>query len=158
MDLKNKISKIYCALFLHTKTDPVIQEELKTYLGVQIDDCTFATVKQIGKNKLIDFWINKAQNDTNIMELVDVLYGFHTSTSIIYTQPNIFLDTIYDEITTTFFNGEDEQLTEEEVNSRLDICKNCVFFDAEYIHCKKCGCVLKIKTKFRSESCPIDKW
>jgi hypothetical protein len=46
----------------------------------------------------------------------------------------------------------------EEIASRLAICEGCEFFHAPSKRCKKCGCFLKWKTAWRSQSCPIGKW
>lgn len=41
---------------------------------------------------------------------------------------------------------------------RMDICKECVFFSKTLKICKKCGCLLPLKTKLQRERCPIRKW
>lgn len=41
---------------------------------------------------------------------------------------------------------------------RLDICKQCEYYDAAQIRCKHCGCFLEHKTNFALDSCPLDKW
>jgi hypothetical protein len=39
---------------------------------------------------------------------------------------------------------------------RFNICKTC----DKYLFgvCKFCGCVLKVKTSFKNQSCPIGNW
>lgn len=46
--------------------------------------------------------------------------------------------------------------TQEEKNSRLNICKTCEYFTGS--RCKKCGCFLQTKAKFKAAHCPIRKW
>lgn len=41
---------------------------------------------------------------------------------------------------------------------RLEICKNCPFYDDLKHLCKRCGCNIGTKVKFSLDSCPIDKW
>lgn len=41
---------------------------------------------------------------------------------------------------------------------RLDICKQCEYYDSSQVRCKHCGCFLDHKTNFALDSCPIDKW
>ena len=41
---------------------------------------------------------------------------------------------------------------------RLDICKQCEYYDPNQVRCKHCGCFLDHKTNFLLDSCPIDKW
>ena len=45
-------------------------------------------------------------------------------------------------------------------NKRLEICNSCPFKvgTEEKPTCNKCGCFLKIKAGWASESCPIGKW
>jgi len=54
--------------------------------------------------------------------------------------------------------NKDQKITKKEKNKRLEICKNCCFFDITSERCKKCGCYLKWKTGWRSQHCPIGKW
>ena len=44
----------------------------------------------------------------------------------------------------------------EEVKKRLDICGSCEFFNMGL--CKKCGCIMKFKTKLTNATCPVGKW
>lgn len=41
---------------------------------------------------------------------------------------------------------------------RMEICKQCVWFREVLKTCKKCGCFMPIKTKFKSSKCPIRRW
>jgi hypothetical protein len=50
------------------------------------------------------------------------------------------------------------KITEEETSRRYAICEGCEFFYAPSKRCKKCGCYLKWKTAWRSQSCPVGKW
>ena len=43
-------------------------------------------------------------------------------------------------------------------DSRLEICKSCPEFLSLTTQCKKCGCIMKMKTKIEQASCPIGKW
>ena len=49
-------------------------------------------------------------------------------------------------------------LDPEEIAKRLEICEGCEFYHAPSKRCKKCGCFLKWKTAWRSQSCPVGKW
>ena len=42
--------------------------------------------------------------------------------------------------------------------SRLELCKACSEFISLTTQCKKCGCVMSIKTKLEAAKCPIGKW
>jgi hypothetical protein len=48
----------------------------------------------------------------------------------------------------------DESLSKE----RLSICKQCPELIKITSQCKKCGCVMKLKTKLELAVCPIGKW
>ena len=39
---------------------------------------------------------------------------------------------------------------------RMYICKHCVWFDN--YRCRFCGCQLKLKTRMKTERCPLHKW
>lgn len=41
---------------------------------------------------------------------------------------------------------------------RLEVCKQCPYFNSYLKTCRKCGCILMIKTMFKSAKCPIGKW
>lgn len=45
-----------------------------------------------------------------------------------------------------------------EYEKRISICESCEFYIKSTTNCKKCGCFMKIKTKFEGLSCPIQKW
>ena len=45
-----------------------------------------------------------------------------------------------------------------EIEKRISICESCEFYIKSTTNCKKCGCFMKIKTKFKGLSCPIQKW
>ena len=38
----------------------------------------------------------------------------------------------------------------------MDICEECEYYKNYF--CKKCGCVMAVKTKYRSMFCPVGKW
>jgi hypothetical protein len=41
---------------------------------------------------------------------------------------------------------------------RMNICRACDYFDPVSIRCKRCGCMLRGKAKFKAGKCPIKKW
>ena len=43
-------------------------------------------------------------------------------------------------------------------NERFSICKECPELIKLTNQCKKCGCFMKIKTKFKQAKCPLGKW
>ena len=47
--------------------------------------------------------------------------------------------------------------SKEEADKRMNICSNCPEL-TKRSRCKKCGCFMKIKTKLKRVSCPIQKW
>jgi len=42
--------------------------------------------------------------------------------------------------------------------NRMEICLNCVNYISTTDQCKKCGCVMAIKSNLLLEKCPIQKW
>lgn len=51
-----------------------------------------------------------------------------------------------------------EPVLKEISDKRLEICKNCPEFIKLTTQCKKCGCIMKLKTKLPFAECPIGKW
>jgi hypothetical protein len=52
-----------------------------------------------------------------------------------------------------------KKVSQKEMDRRMDICKGCEFFtDGDQPKCSKCGCHMKIKARWESAHCPIDKW
>ena len=51
-------------------------------------------------------------------------------------------------------------VTTETKEARLKICNDCenIKTTLGIISCKECGCLLKAKTSFKIEKCPIGKW
>lgn len=52
----------------------------------------------------------------------------------------------------------DEYASDAIAEQRYSICKACPEFISLSTQCKKCGCVMKLKTKLISARCPIEKW
>jgi len=48
--------------------------------------------------------------------------------------------------------------TDEVFNQRLEVCKECEFYDSQQVRCRQCGCWLKYKAKYGEGSCPLGKW
>ena len=44
------------------------------------------------------------------------------------------------------------------IDNRMSICRSCEFFIPMTQQCKKCGCVMTLKTKLENAGCPINKW
>ena len=55
-------------------------------------------------------------------------------------------------------NPSEYSHNEEQTRKRLEICHSCDFFYKPVGICKKCGCVMKLKTKLQEATCPIGKW
>lgn len=41
---------------------------------------------------------------------------------------------------------------------RMNICKQCEYFNDYLKTCRKCGCFLILKTKISFFHCPLGKW
>jgi hypothetical protein len=41
---------------------------------------------------------------------------------------------------------------------RYSVCRSCPEFIDLTTQCKKCGCIMKLKTKLSAAQCPINKW
>lgn len=43
-------------------------------------------------------------------------------------------------------------------DERYEICKACDWFRSVIRQCKKCGCIMPLKVKLASATCPMRKW
>ena len=55
-------------------------------------------------------------------------------------------------------NPNVEHVSEEIENQRFSICKSCPELLKITKQCKKCGCIMTLKTKLRKAECPLHKW
>jgi hypothetical protein len=55
-------------------------------------------------------------------------------------------------------NPSTEFATESVQEERYSICKLCPEFIGVTSQCKKCGCIMKLKTKLLLAQCPLEKW
>lgn len=55
-------------------------------------------------------------------------------------------------------NPNTEKVSDEEANTRLNICEQCPELIKITKQCKQCGCFMKLKTKLKEAKCPVGKW
>mgnify|MGYP006268163045 CR=1 FL=1 len=55
-------------------------------------------------------------------------------------------------------NPHVEHLSDEDAKKRMDICLSCPELINVTKQCKKCGCIMPLKTKLKPATCPIGKW
>jgi hypothetical protein len=55
-------------------------------------------------------------------------------------------------------NPNVEHVSDEEQTRRFAICKACPELIKLTSQCKKCGCIMNLKTKLTKAVCPIGKW
>jgi hypothetical protein len=55
-------------------------------------------------------------------------------------------------------NPNTNWVLEEVATNRFEICKSCPELIKLTSQCKKCGCVMSIKTKLEAATCPLGKW
>jgi hypothetical protein len=55
-------------------------------------------------------------------------------------------------------NPNTQWANEEKENERLSLCNECPELIKLTTQCKKCGCIMKLKTKLELAVCPIGKW
>ena len=48
--------------------------------------------------------------------------------------------------------------SEELATSRMLVCKSCPELVKLTNQCRKCGCIMSIKTKLEAATCPLGKW
>lgn len=50
------------------------------------------------------------------------------------------------------------RVSEEVQKARMDICNDCPFLFKLSKQCRKCGCLMNLKTQLPHSTCPINKW
>lgn len=55
-------------------------------------------------------------------------------------------------------NTKIEHVSETKAKERMDICLSCPELVNLTKQCKKCGCIMPLKTKLALAVCPIEKW
>jgi len=48
--------------------------------------------------------------------------------------------------------------SQEKINDRQTICRECSELIKPVWTCKQCGCFMKIKTRLDHAVCPLEKW
>lgn len=56
------------------------------------------------------------------------------------------------------FNQNIKKVESSIQKQRLDICMQCEHLIKGIKQCKKCGCLMELKTKLPHAECPIGKW
>ena len=56
------------------------------------------------------------------------------------------------------FDPKQPRSDQEEIESRLDICKACPSFKKNTQRCGKCGCFMSLKATLLQAKCPLGKW
>ena len=46
----------------------------------------------------------------------------------------------------------------EEYSRRLNICRSCQYYNEPHSTCRRCGCFMKAKAKFKAARCPENIW
>ena len=55
-------------------------------------------------------------------------------------------------------NPETEYADDNTANNRFSICESCPELIGVTKQCKKCGCLMNLKTKLLKAECPLHKW
>jgi hypothetical protein len=55
-------------------------------------------------------------------------------------------------------NPNTQYASQELSEKRFDICKACPELIKTTSQCKKCGCIMSLKTKLEKATCPMGKW
>lgn len=56
------------------------------------------------------------------------------------------------------FDPNSKRSDRELIESRLEVCNSCEWFNKRLAKCKKCGCFMKLKSTLQNAKCPVGKW
>jgi hypothetical protein len=59
---------------------------------------------------------------------------------------------------TDLFDPKKPRSNRELIESRLEICNQCEWFNKRLQKCRKCGCFMQLKTTLQQAKCPIERW
>jgi hypothetical protein len=57
-----------------------------------------------------------------------------------------------------FLNKNIGRVEQDIAEDRMNVCRSCEHFLKMTGQCKKCGCIMAIKSKLPNATCPIGKW
>lgn len=126
----------------------MINIELKNFL---LESGISEEVIKNNESKIITI-INSSDPKTNKKSLYGKIARYLSKPDIL-TQVNNFLNSSIKHLIDNMENVSDEVAA-----CRMSTCQSCEFFDKNSVRCNSCGCFLKIKTRWASEKCPLDKW
>lgn len=55
-------------------------------------------------------------------------------------------------------SGNSLFVDEETKSKRIETCNACDFYDKQQNRCRKCGCFMEHKVRFKDVQCPIKLW
>ena len=61
-------------------------------------------------------------------------------------------------IVTDASNGDNVVVNESSYKKRLETCKECPYLSDNKTYCTECGCIVELKAKFKSSTCPKNYW
>jgi protein-arginine kinase activator protein McsA len=69
-----------------------------------------------------------------------------------------FLDKIKNKVEQAKSNAEIFWASDQLMQERISICHQCEHYFKPTTTCKKCGCIMAVKTKLKQAACPVGKW
>jgi len=55
-------------------------------------------------------------------------------------------------------NGKETIASVELIEKRIKVCNKCPYLSSNRAYCTECGCIISLKTKFKSSKCPKKYW
>lgn len=59
---------------------------------------------------------------------------------------------------TDLFDPNQPRSNKDLIESRLEICNSCEWFNKALQRCRKCGCFMQLKATLQQADCPMGKW
>lgn len=124
----------YSVYPLVTTPQPVLKE----------DEATEEGVPEFKDGEWYQTWVVRPLTAEEIQEIIDA---------------RVSVDELANESASTLVNntGVSFLANNEVQTTRYDICEACTSLTSLKT-CKECGCIMPLKVKMASASCPIDKW
>lgn len=158
---------IACALVMRLRDDPDVQSAMLDHFGFVLTRCDLSELKRIGgKPALVAFWRSlliphSAFRIPHLEQLALELLKIHSTISPppgILTDAWSFAQALRAEARAILSGAG--SVSRSTAHHRLSLCRACPHLQrtAAGSRCDLCHCYVRLKTKFRAESCPAGKW
>jgi hypothetical protein len=158
-----QITTIAYALTLEAASCPVSAAEITALCGQipQRGPTLGMQFAQCGHDAIVALWIRLIAENTDVAAFADAAWALYQSrmaqpTPSLASQAVSAAGAVCNEVAAIV--KSEPPVPPEEAERRFAICQGCEGFLPDAGRCSRCGCVMRVKTTFRTASCPLGNW